>query len=51
MISSVRIKRKIPLWKMFAVTVSRFGYEFVIHVPDEYDYRFRSEDFRERILE
>ncbi len=51
MISSVRIKRKIPLYKIFAVTVSRFGYEFVIHVPDEYDYRFRSDDFRERILE
>lgn len=22
------------------VTISRFGYEFILHVPEEYDYRY-----------
>jgi serum/glucocorticoid-regulated kinase 2 len=33
------IKRKIEVDKIKAITVSRIGTEFVIHVPDEYDYR------------
>ncbi len=46
-----RVKRVIPLEKIFAVSVSRFGNEFTIHIPDEYDYRFLSLDFREQILQ
>ena len=45
MIRSLKIKRKIPLSKIHSVTVSRLGYEFVIHVEDEYDYRFSCEKF------
>lgn len=33
------IKRKIDVDKIKAITVSRIGTEFVIHVPEEYDYR------------
>ena len=42
--SSARVKRKISLDKIHAVTISRFGFEFVLHVPSEYDYRFSSID-------
>lgn len=34
------IKRKIDIEKIKAVTVSKIGTEFIIHVPEEYDYRF-----------
>ena len=47
---SSRMKRFIPFEKIRAVSVSRMGYEFTIHVPEEYDYRFKSDDFREQIL-
>ena len=40
--SSAIMRRKIPLQKISALTVSKQGYEFVIHVPDEYDYRYCS---------
>lgn len=36
------VKRKISLVKVTGVTVSRMGFEFVIHVPEEYDYRYSS---------
>lgn len=51
MMSSLRMKRKIPLSKIFGATVNRFGNEFIIHIPDEYDYRFSSDDFRDKIIE
>ena len=38
------IKRKIPYNKIKAITLSSIGTEFVIHVPDEYDYRYSSYD-------
>ena len=38
------IKRKIPANKISAVTISKMGSEFVLHVPDEYDYRYSSFD-------
>lgn len=40
--NSAIIRRKIDISKIFAVTVSRIGFEFVIHVADDYDYRFLS---------
>ena len=45
MIRSLKIKRKIILSKINSVTISRLGYEFVIHVEEEYDYRFSCEKF------
>lgn len=50
MIQSIRIKRKIPLEMVEAVTITRFGTEFVIHVPKEYDYRFSSLKGRDIIV-
>ena len=41
---SLAIKRKIPYNKIKAITLSSIGTEFVIHVPDEYDYRYSSYD-------
>lgn len=36
------IKRKISLTKIKATTISTISPEFVLHVPDEYDYRYAS---------
>jgi len=44
------IKRKIDMSKIKALTVSTLGTEFVIHVPDEYDYRYASTDKWDRII-
>lgn len=33
------IKRQIPITKITAIVYARLGNEFVIHVPDEFDYR------------
>ena len=33
------IKRQIPITKINAIVYARLGNEFVIHVPDEFDYR------------
>ncbi|CAD8165801.1 unnamed protein product [Paramecium octaurelia] len=49
-VSSVRVKRKIAIQNIAGITISKCGFEFVIHVPDEYDYRYSSLDFREKIL-
>lgn len=46
-----RIKRKIPYNNITAVTVSRFGPEFVIHVDKEHDYRFSSQNFKMKCVE
>lgn len=44
------IKRKIDMSKIKALTVSTLGTEFVIHVPEEYDYRYASTDKWDRII-
>lgn len=44
------LKRKIDLRKIKGITVGSFGSEFLLHVPDEYDYRFASVDKRDKIL-
>lgn len=49
-ISGKTIKRKIPLSKLYAVTISRVSYEFVLHVPEEYDYRFKSQEHRDLLI-
>lgn len=44
------IKRKIDMSKIKALTISTLGTEFVVHVPDEYDYRYASTDKWDRII-
>lgn len=44
------IKRKIPLHRLYAVTVSRISSEFILHIPEEYDYRYKSGEYRDLIL-
>lgn len=46
-----RIKRKIPYSNVRAMTVSRFGHEFVVHVGKEHDYRFSSPNMKMKIVE
>jgi serum/glucocorticoid-regulated kinase 2 len=41
-ISGKKIKRKIPIECVYGVTISRRSSEFVIHIPEEYDYRYDS---------
>jgi len=43
-------KRRIDVRKIKAITVGSLGTEFVLHVPDEYDYRYSSTDKRHKIL-
>lgn len=49
--SSLSIKRRIDIAKITGITVSDLSGEFVIHVPDEYDYRYSSSERRDRILQ
>ncbi|CAK80843.1 unnamed protein product (macronuclear) [Paramecium tetraurelia] len=44
------IKRKIQIQKVFGVTVSRSSFEFILHVPQETDYRYKSQENRDIIL-
>lgn len=37
------IKRKIDLSAIKAITVGAYGYEFIIHITGENDYRFESQ--------
>ena len=46
-----RIKRKIPYTNIHAMTVSRFGSEFVVHVGVEHDYRFSAPNLKLKIVE
>ena len=46
-----RIKRRIPYSNVIAMTVSRFGSEFVVHVEKEHDYRFSSPNLKLKIVE
>lgn len=50
-ISKTTVKRKIPTSKVRAITLSNIGNEFIIHVPDEYDYRFLHSDKRDKIID
>lgn len=46
-----RIKRRLPYSNIRAMTVSRFGHEFVVHVDKEHDYRFSSPTMKMKIVE
>lgn len=50
LIVNSRLKRRIGLESVFGMTVSRYGYEFIIHVNGEHDYRYSSTDQYERGL-
>jgi len=45
------LKRKIDLIKINAITISRIGTEFVLHVQDEYDYRYSTIEYRDIIID
>jgi len=44
--SVTKVQRKIPLTELASVTLSTVSGEFVLHVPREYDYRYKSNDCR-----
>lgn len=50
-LSKKTLKRKIPVSKIGGLTVSKIGKEFVLHVPDEYDYRYSSSEHLDDVLE
>jgi len=50
-LSKTTIKRKIPIAKIAGVTVSKMSSEFVLHCPEEYDYRYSSSERRDLILD
>lgn len=41
-LSKTSVKRKIPINKVAGITYSTTSSEFVVHVVDEYDYRYDS---------
>ncbi|KRX09044.1 Protein kinase-like domain [Pseudocohnilembus persalinus] len=43
------IKRKIELQSIQAITIGKFGKEFILHIANEYDYRYESQK-RDAIL-
>jgi len=47
---SFKIRRKIEIEKLSGISVSDSSSEFVIHVADEYDYRYASPGKRDQIL-
>jgi len=48
--SSYAIRRRIDITKLMGITVSEMSSEFVLHVRDEYDYRYSSPSKRDKIL-
>lgn len=48
--SGTNIKRQIYYKKITHITYSETSNEFVIHVPSEYDYRFRSSKLRDEFI-
>ena len=46
-----KVKRRIPYEKLDAITISTTSSEFVLHVNDEYDYRYLSYERRPEIIE
>jgi serum/glucocorticoid-regulated kinase 2 len=48
--SSYRLRRKIGLEKVTGVTMSQSGFEFVIHIPGEHDYRYSSSEHKEQAV-
>lgn len=49
-IDNKKITRKTLMCKISGICISSSGSEFVILVPDEYDYRYASYDRRDYII-
>ena len=49
-LSSKTVKRKIPIKKIYGITIGVIGTEFVLHVPEEYDYRYSSPERRDQAV-
>ena len=47
---NILIKRRIQIEKIKSISISSTSAEFVIHVPDEYDYRFSHPTLRDQII-
>jgi len=45
-----KIRRRIDIRKLTAITISTLSSEFVLHIESEYDYRLASDNKREKIL-
>jgi serum/glucocorticoid-regulated kinase 2 len=50
-IKKSKVKRRIPYEKLDAMTISTTSSEFLIHVNEEYDYRYLSYERRSEIIE
>lgn len=50
-IKKTKIQRRIVYDKLEAISVSTISSEFLLHVKDEYDYRFLSYEHRQNIIE
>lgn len=46
-LSKLTVKRKIPIKRVYGITIGLIGTEFVVHVPEEYDYRYSSSERRD----
>lgn len=49
-VNKKKIKRKILLENLSAISLSNLSCEFVLHIENEYDYRFSSHDLRYEII-
>jgi serum/glucocorticoid-regulated kinase 2 len=49
-VSGKSIKRKISLGKLWGITVSKMSFEFILHIPTEYDYRYKSQENRDIMI-
>lgn len=49
-LNKTSITRKSGISKIYGITISKSGSEFVIHIPDEYDYRYASFNKRNEII-
>ena len=50
-IKKSQVKRRIPLEKLESITISTTSSEFVLHIKEEYDYRYLSFERRSEIIE
>ena len=50
-IKKSQVKRRIALEKLESITISTTSSEFVLHIKDEYDYRYLSYERRSEIIE
>ena len=48
---SINLKRRVPIEKIEAITISKISSEFVVHVFNEFDYRYTSYEKRNEIIE